>query len=56
VGAGAASAADEGHRTKVVAAKLNLSVKTAETHRTQLMERFDIHDVRGWCAMRFASA
>jgi DNA-binding NarL/FixJ family response regulator len=47
VGAGAASADDEGHRTKVIAAKLNLSVKTAETHRTQLMERLDIHDGAG---------
>jgi len=37
----------EGHRTKVIAAKLDLSVKTAETHRTQLMERLDIHDVAG---------
>jgi DNA-binding NarL/FixJ family response regulator len=37
----------EGHRTEVIAAKLNLSVKTAETHRTQLMERLDIHDGAG---------
>ena len=46
-GAGAASVDHEGHRTKVIAAKLNPSVKTAETHRTQLMERLDIHDVAG---------
>jgi hypothetical protein len=37
VGAWVAFADDEGHRTKVIAAKLNLSLKTAETHRTQLM-------------------
>jgi DNA-binding NarL/FixJ family response regulator len=37
VGAGVAFADDEGHRTKAIAAKLNLSVKTAETDRTQLM-------------------
>lgn len=37
----------EGHTTKGVAAKLGLSVKTVETHRMQLMERLDIHDVAG---------
>ncbi len=37
----------EGHTTKEIAGKLNLSVKTAETHRTQLMQRLDIHDVAG---------
>ncbi len=37
----------EGHTTKEIAGKLNLSVKTAETHRTQLMPRLDIHDVAG---------
>ena len=47
MGAGAASADDEGHRTKVIAVQLNLSVKTAETRRTQLMQRLDSHDVAG---------
>jgi len=31
---------------------MNLSVKTVETHRSQLMERLDIHDVPG--LVRFA--
>lgn len=30
-----------------LAVLLNLSVKTVETHRAQLMERLDIHDVAG---------
>jgi DNA-binding NarL/FixJ family response regulator len=37
----------EGHSTKEIAARLTLSVKTVETHRAQLMERLDIHDVAG---------
>jgi DNA-binding NarL/FixJ family response regulator len=37
----------EGHTTQEIAAKLNISVKTAETHRTQLMDRLDIHDIAG---------
>lgn len=37
----------EGRTTKEIASRLNLSVKTVETHRTQLMERLDIHDVAG---------
>ena len=37
----------EGNTTKEIAAKLTLSVKTVETHRTQLMERLDIHDIAG---------
>lgn len=37
----------EGNTTKEIAAKLGLSVKTVETHRTQLMERLDIHDIAG---------
>jgi DNA-binding NarL/FixJ family response regulator len=42
----------EGHTTKEIAAKLQVSVKTVETHRGQLMERLDIHDVAG--LVRFA--
>ncbi len=42
----------EGHGTKDIARKLLLSVKTVETHRAQLMERLDIHDVAG--LVRFA--
>jgi DNA-binding NarL/FixJ family response regulator len=37
----------EGHSTKDMAQRLNLSVKTIETHRTELMHRLDIHDVAG---------
>ncbi len=37
----------EGRTTKEIAQKLNLSVKTVETHRAQLMERLDIHDLAG---------
>ena len=37
----------EGHSTKEIAQKLDLSVKTVETHRTKLIERLDIHDVAG---------
>jgi DNA-binding NarL/FixJ family response regulator len=37
----------EGQTTKEIARILNLSVKTVETYRTQLMERLDIHDIAG---------
>lgn len=37
----------EGKTTKDIAHVLNLSAKTVETHRMQLMERLDIHDVAG---------
>lgn len=37
----------EGKTTKDIAHVLNLSVKTVETHRMQLMERLDIHDIAG---------
>ncbi len=37
----------EGCSTKDIANKLRLSVKTVETHRTELMRRLDIHDVAG---------
>lgn len=37
----------EGHSTKDIAQRLGLSVKTIETHRAQLMDRLDIHDVAG---------
>lgn len=37
----------EGHSTKETAALLGVSVKTVETHRAQLMERLNIHDVAG---------
>lgn len=37
----------EGNTVKEIAFELNLSVKTVETHRSQLMGRLDIHDVPG---------
>jgi DNA-binding NarL/FixJ family response regulator len=37
----------EGHATKAIARDLNISVKTVETHRAQLMDRLDIHDIAG---------
>jgi DNA-binding NarL/FixJ family response regulator len=42
----------EGHSTKEIATKLKLGVRTVETHRAQVMERLDIHDVPG--LVRFA--
>ena len=35
----------EGHPTKAIAKGLGISLKTAETHRTQLMERLGVHSV-----------
>jgi two-component system response regulator NreC len=37
----------EGHSTKKIAALLGISVKTADTHRTKLMEKLDIHQTAG---------
>lgn len=37
----------EGKSTKEIAFALEISVKTVETHRAQIMERLDIHDVPG---------
>jgi DNA-binding NarL/FixJ family response regulator len=42
----------EGHSTKDIAKRLELSVKTVEAHRSELMERLDIHDLAG--LVRFA--
>lgn len=35
----------ESHSTKEIAAKLKISVKTAENHRTNLMKKLDLHDI-----------
>lgn len=35
----------EGHTTREIAEILNISVKTAKTHRSELMRRLDLHDV-----------
>jgi DNA-binding NarL/FixJ family response regulator len=37
----------EGHTTKQIARRLHIGVKTVETHRAQLMERLDIHNIAG---------
>ena len=37
----------EGNTTKRIAQTLHISAKTVETHRCQLMEQLDIHDVAG---------
>ena len=37
----------EGKSTKQVALQLGISVKTVESHRMQIMERLNIHDVAG---------
>jgi DNA-binding NarL/FixJ family response regulator len=42
----------EGNTTQEIARTLNISVKTAETHRMQLMDRLGIHDIAG--LVRFA--
>ncbi len=42
----------EGHSSKEIAQRLNVSARTIETHRAKLMERLDIHDVAG--LVRFA--
>jgi DNA-binding NarL/FixJ family response regulator len=35
----------EGHRTREIATRLRLSVKTIESHRGEIMKRLDVHDV-----------
>ena len=37
----------EGHGSKEIARRLELSVKTVETHRSQLMKQLDIHEITG---------
>ena len=37
----------DGHTTKNIARSLRISVKTVESHRAQLMDRLNIHDVAG---------
>jgi len=37
----------EGHSTKEVSFTLNLSIKTIETYRSQIMDKLDIHDLPG---------
>lgn len=35
----------EGHRTRDIAARLGLSIKTVESHRGEIMKRLRVHDV-----------
>jgi DNA-binding CsgD family transcriptional regulator len=35
----------EGRSNKEVASALNISVKTAETHRTNIMNKLDLHSI-----------
>jgi DNA-binding NarL/FixJ family response regulator len=44
----------DGHTTKQIANALNLSVKTVETHRANLMDRLKIYTIAG--LVRFAIA
>ena len=37
----------EGLSTKAIARRLDISAKTVEAHRTQLMDRLNIHEVTG---------
>jgi len=37
----------EGRSTKQIALSLDISVKTVETHRGQLMDRLEIHNIAG---------
>jgi len=37
----------EGNTTKEIAARLNISIKTADTHRTNVMNKLNIHDIAG---------
>lgn len=37
----------EGRSTKDIARRLDISIKTVETHRSQLMKQLDLHDIAG---------
>jgi len=37
----------QGYTTREIAGQLNISVKTVETHRAQLMDELDLHDIAG---------
>ncbi len=37
----------EGHRTKAIAQAMKISIRTVESHRAQLMEELEIHELAG---------
>ena len=37
----------ESHSTKEIAAKLEISAKTVDNHRTNLMRKLNLHDIAG---------
>ena len=37
----------DGHSTKSIAHELNIAFKTADSHRTRLMEKLGIHSIAG---------
>jgi DNA-binding NarL/FixJ family response regulator len=45
----------EGRTTKEIAQRLGIGVRTVETHRSELMERLDIHDVAGLVRLAVAT-
>lgn len=41
----------EGHTTKEIASRLGISARTADVHRTNLMQKLDVHNVAGLTRM-----
>lgn len=41
----------EGNTTKEIASKLNISARTADVHRTHIMQKLDVHNVAGLTRM-----
>ncbi|MGC9002705.1 MAG: response regulator transcription factor [Dictyoglomus sp.] len=37
----------EGYSSKEIAYKLNISIKTVEAHKSQIMEKINIYDIPG---------
>lgn len=44
----------EGNTTKEIAAKLHISTRTADVHRTNIMQKLDVHNVAGLTRMAIA--
>ena len=45
----------EGHTTKEIAGKLNISARTADVHRTHLMRKLGMHNVAGLTRLAVSS-